>query len=116
MLELQKIDCNCNDCKFMTRDLLKRKESLELHHKWQLDYFELMKQKRIEKAIDWKGKGEVKKHDTIMKEVLKMKFQFDKSVVSINYGNCSKFEKPVSFIPSVCQLETQKCFQHRLEK
>jgi hypothetical protein len=31
----------------------------------------------------------------------------------LQFGDCSKFNKPVSFIPNVCQLETQDCFQHR---
>lgn len=31
----------------------------------------------------------------------------------INYGQCQKFGKPVSFIPNVCQIETQNCFEHR---
>lgn len=29
------------------------------------------------------------------------------------FGNCIKLKKPVSFIPETCQLETQKCFEHR---
>jgi hypothetical protein len=29
--ELQKIDCNCNDCKFMIRDIEKRKQYDYLH-------------------------------------------------------------------------------------
>jgi hypothetical protein len=31
----------------------------------------------------------------------------------LNFGNCSKLNKPVSFIPNTCQIETQKCFEHR---
>ena len=31
----------------------------------------------------------------------------------LTFGNCSKFEKPISFIPNVCQIETQECFKHR---
>ncbi len=31
----------------------------------------------------------------------------------IHYGYCDKFKKPVSFIPNVCQVETQECFVHR---
>lgn len=31
----------------------------------------------------------------------------------INYGHCTKFDKPVSFIPAVCQIDTQHCFEHR---
>ena len=29
------------------------------------------------------------------------------------YGNCAKFNKPVSFLTATCQLETQDCFIHR---
>jgi hypothetical protein len=61
--ELQLIDCNCNDCKFMQRDLSKPPT-----------------------------KGQAAK---------------------INYGQCLKFDKPVTFIPAVCQLDTQNCFEHR---
>lgn len=31
----------------------------------------------------------------------------------ILYGQCIKFSKPISFIPNVCQIETQQCFVHR---
>lgn len=31
----------------------------------------------------------------------------------LQFGDCSKFSKPVSFIPNTCQLETQNCFEHR---
>lgn len=31
----------------------------------------------------------------------------------LQFGDCSKFNKAVSFIPNTCQLETQECFQHR---
>lgn len=63
LYELQLIDCNCNDCKFMNRDLSRPPQ---------------------------------------------------KGVPSpINYGSCTKFNKPVSFIPATCQIETQECFEHR---
>lgn len=67
---LQKIDCNCNDCKFMTRDLVRN----EQHRK------------------SYEGTGLMDR---------------------LQYGNCSKFNKPISFIPVTCQLETQHCFVHR---
>lgn len=92
ILELQKIDCNCNDCKFMIRDLEKYKRSKDFQQKMQLDYFNLIKEKT---------------------EDDKMTFQFDSSKAAIHYGNCSKLHKPVSFIPNICQLETQECFEHR---
>jgi hypothetical protein len=31
----------------------------------------------------------------------------------LSFGDCTKFNKPVSFIPETCQLETQECFEHR---
>lgn len=31
----------------------------------------------------------------------------------LQFGECNKLNKYVSFIPNICQLETQKCFQHR---
>ena len=73
-IELQKIDCNCNDCKFMVRDIQKRKTYDSLY----------------------KGK--------------------ENASHRINYGRCIKLNKEVSFIPNVCQLETQLCFQHRREE
>jgi len=70
-IELQKIDCNCNDCIYMLRDFDKRKSFDHLHPN------------RIN-ASD-----------------------------RLNYGNCQKLNKPVSFIPGVCQVTTQECFKHR---
>jgi hypothetical protein len=69
-IELQLIDCNCNDCKFMVRDL----ERLNRHKQ------------------SFAGTGLMDK---------------------LSFGNCTKFSKSVSFIPNVCQLETQHCFEHR---
>lgn len=71
LIELQKLDCNCNDCKFMERDIAKRA------------------------SFDYLHEGKVNASNRV------------------NYGNCSKFDKPVSFIPAICQLETQNCFEHR---
>ena len=70
IFELQKIDCNCNDCKFMIRDLNK----LELH------------------KLSYKGTG---------------------LMDNLNYGYCNKLNKDVTFIPNVCQSDTQECFTHR---
>lgn len=35
---------------------------------------------------------------------------------NLQFGDCQKFKKSVSFIPNVCQLETQKCFINRRNK
>lgn len=112
--ELQKIDCNCNDCKFMIRDTEKFKDSLEFHRKWQLDEFNKRQQRLFDKANEHRKKrGDLETWDKLTTQAEKMKFQFDKKTAFINYGNCTKFEKPVSFIPNQCQIETQDCFVHR---
>lgn len=74
MIELQKIDSNCNDCKFMVRDFERYKSYDHLYMQ----------------------NGKVT-HPSYR----------------INYGNCEKFNKPVSFIPNTCQIDTQECFEHR---
>ena len=113
IIELQKIDCNCNDCKYMVRDMSAYENSLELHRTWQFSSFELKKKRLIEKSKEWAEKEEFDKAKSLFEEAESMKFIFDKSFSIINYGMCSKFKKFVSFIPNTCQLETQQCFKHR---
>ena len=113
LILFQKIDCNCNDCKFMNREFDKYKKSQELHHKWQLDHFNGAKKRVIAKANEWKEKDEIQKYENLMNEANKMNFIFDKSTTIINYGNCTKLNKEVNFVPNVCQLDTQDCFEHR---
>ena len=113
IIELQKIDCNCNDCKFMTRDGERFKKSLADHHRWQLNYFNAVRNNLYKKAEDWKTRGYPEKYEIVKAEADKMKFQFDRKEASINYGKCSKFEKDVSFLPNTLQYETQTCFEHR---
>lgn len=111
-IELQKIDCNCNDCIHMERNFNKFNNSLEFHKNLQLHSFEIRKKKLVEKAIEWKDK-DLKISQELMKESKSIKFLFDKSVARINYGKCNLYNKEVSFIPNTCQLETQRCFKHR---
>ena len=94
IFELQKIDCNCNDCIFMTRDFEKYKKWESFHKNIQLKDFQAKKKS-----------GEIR---------INAEFQFDKSNL-INYGKCFKFKNDVSFIPNICQIETQDCFMHRRE-
>lgn len=75
IIELQKIDCNCNDCKYLVRDL-----------------------------------GKYKSYDDLYRNT---KRQVTTPAHRINYGDCQKFNKQVSFIPNTCQIETQSCFEHR---
>ncbi len=118
--ELQKIDCNCNDCGFMIRDLERFKKSQEDHLMWQLNYFDTIKNNFLKKALEYDHMFVVTKKEKYLRkaagcrlEADKMKFVFDPSEAMINYGQCSKYKKDVSFIPNQCQLETQECFTHR---
>jgi len=116
LYQYQKIDCNCNDCGFMARDMDKFKHSISLHHKWQLMYFDTIKQNLLDKADWWETniiKPSKDKAINLRKEANKMRFQFDKKQIAINYGYCDNLKKDVSFIPNTCQLDTQECFTHR---
>ena len=127
LLALQELDCNCNNCIFMQRDLYKYNVSKEFHAKLQLDEFNREKYKleqniqflteRINKLKNDKNFTSVKDMEFSLKDLKrqfdKMQYQFDSSKVMINYGYCEKHKKDVSFIPNICQIETQECFKHR---
>lgn len=110
---LQRIDCNCNDCGFMNRDL----DKLNYWRNWNLEYqkeaFDDLRERLRLKALEWLDKNENDKAAVIMRERYVMKFQYKSDPAEIQYGHCQKFDKPVTFIPNTCQLETQKCFVHR---
>lgn len=114
--ELQKIDCNCNDCFYMTRDFDRYKKWEEFHRQLQLDEFTKKQERAIESAIyllkEATTSDELKSADGLYRKAKAMKFQFDREGF-INYGDCSKFNKQVSFLPQTCQVETQHCFVHR---
>lgn len=75
IIDLQKIDCNCNDCIYMIRDFEKYKTWNHLY-------------------TNEKG-------------------QITQPSYRIHYGYCNNLNKNVSFIPNICQIETQNCFKHR---
>lgn len=114
--ELQRIDCNCNECYFMQRDMDRYKKWELFHRQLQEDEFTKIKEKAIADAklsIDNAiNDADRKSCEGVLRKALKMKFQFTRDGF-INYGFCGKFDKPVSFIPGTCQIETQKCFIHR---
>lgn len=113
IIELQKIDCNCNDCIHMIRNLEKFQESVNLHRQWQFDHYNTIRNKLIFNIEEAKRFGDNNRLATLEFELSRMRFQFDKSQCRINFGHCNKFAKDVTFIPGVCQLETQECFKHR---
>ncbi len=111
IFELQKIDANCNDCIHMERDIAKFKEWEQWNQDLQMKEFQAKKDiafKIAEACDNEKGK------QTLLKAANKMTFRFDKAGL-IQYGNCNKLNKPVSFLPNICQLYTQGCFTHRKE-
>lgn len=113
---LQLIDCNCNDCKHMVRDSEKYKYWLEQRRIEQLSNFTKEKEKSIADAkqniIEAKNDNDRKACEGLLRVANKLQFQFSKEG-AISYGHCTKFDKSVSFIPAVCQLDTQECFEHR---
>lgn len=98
----------------MVRDFDSFSESTERHHLWQFTSFELKKKKMLQKSQEWADKQEFNKATALYNEANNLRFVFDRSKCLIQYGDCSKFGKPVTFIPETLQLETQECFSHRL--
>lgn len=109
-IELQSIDCNCNDCKFMVRDVAKFQQWNTHMEQLERQWFNNTVANCLEKA-----RKKTDKHPEGNKvyeaEILSWKFQYSKS--KVNYGRCTKFQKDISFLPNTCQLETQNCFEHR---
>lgn len=83
----------------------------EWHKKQDKDEFEKSKAKAISDA---NNVSDDKQRAGMLRIANKMKFQFDTKGL-MNYGNCSKLNKPVTFMPGICQIETQQCFKHRRE-
>lgn len=103
--QLQRVDCNCNDCHFMKRDLSRYELSKQFHN--------FLDKKVFDKEINTQlFIGYTFRDSTVINKVLKQKFKPQSPIVQ--FGYCKKFDfKEVSFIPGNCQLETQKCFVHR---
>jgi hypothetical protein len=116
IIELQRIDCNCNDCWFMVRNIELFKEWEEKNQLYAFTALELAIQKRLEKATEMERIGEFDKARGLTMEAKKLTVKNFLSRQLIQYGACHKFNKPVSFIPNVCQLETQNCFEHRRDE
>ena len=93
----------------MKRDLAKWNYWMQWHKAIELGNFEKRKAKAISDA---EAVEDEKQRAGMFYKARKMRFMFDKSKL-INYGHCVKFDKPVSFMPGICQIETQHCFIHR---
>jgi len=115
-IELQKIDCNCNDCLFLERSLSKRQQHVDFHFNMQISAFNTKRIRLLERGEFWLRKGEKDKAKALFNEARKMQFTFDEGSCSLHYGLCKKYNKQVSFIANTCQLETKECFIHRNDK
>ena len=63
-------------------------------------------------ALVAKQQGKTGRYKDLLKR--RARISLDTSYKSgVSYGNCTKFDKPVSFIANTCQIETQECFVHR---
>jgi len=93
----------------MLRDLETFKQWYDWHRERELEDFEKRKAKAIADAHDIEDEPNRK---AMLHKANKMRFYFEKAKL-INYGHCTKFDKPVTFLPNTCQIETQHCFVHR---
>lgn len=110
---LQRIDCNCNECGFMKRDLAKLNYWRQKDLVYQQEAFTALRERTRKNAVEWDTKGDHEKAQVLWKEYENMKFQYQSRPAEIHYGYCMKFAKDVSFIPGQCQIDTQHCFIHR---
>jgi hypothetical protein len=111
--ELQKIDCNCNDCGYLIRDKAKFEEAQRIRKQIQLDYYNLMREKALVKANEIEDE-KVKEQE--IKLINKKSFQYSAPHPQINYGTCSNKKSKflfVNFLPTTFMQETQECFVHR---
>lgn len=115
-IELQLIDTNCNNCKFMKRDMLKFKQQLKWHLEIEESEFNATKKREINLAnnllILAKTNQESKTAKGMLRVANKMRFEFRKND-KIQYGFCEKKEKDISFLPNICTPENDFCFEHR---
>jgi len=130
IFERQKLDCNCNDCKFLFRSFEGRQKHEDNHYRWQKASFDIKRLNLLKKADEWRMKHlrglcskeeSDEKYKYLVKEATSMKFEFNGGECTLMYGLCTlngiqqNNVRPVSFIPETFQPETQHCFKHRRE-
>lgn len=107
IIEQQKLDCNCNDCIFLQRNLYKQQLQNQFHEGLQRIEFDRDRNTQLFIAFTLRDK-------TLQQKTLKQRFMPKKP--NMSYGYCRKFDfKEISFIPNTLQLENQSCFKHRKE-
>lgn len=123
--ELQRIDCNCNDCKHLFRLFDKQNNVLAADKISDEELFYLVRERKannIQEAIDSLTKHiyiiqdaprKIEKQKNKLKILLSEKYGYQGQKTPIQYGVCLELRKEITFIPNICQLDTQKCFVHR---
>lgn len=105
IIALQQLDCNCNDCKFLIRNLAKQELQNQFHAKLQKQEFDRNRNNVLALAFTYKDNTAVN---------VEFKKTFKPKKPNAGYGYCKKFDfKEISFIPNILQLDTQHCFEHR---
>lgn len=124
-IELQYIDCNCNDCKHLFRLLDKQNNILSSSKVSDEETFYTVKDNKEKdirntiasltkhKEIIPDAERKIDKHKNRLELLLAEKYVYQGSKAPNQYGVCCKFNKQVTFIPNTCQIETQGCFKHR---
>lgn len=123
--ELQRIDCNCNDCSYLLRALEIQNTVLDADKANQQNAFDLVKERKIKgvqknisnlednRQLIKNAERKINGQKEYMKLLEKSKHGYQGQRKPIQYGICKKFQKSITFIPNITQLETQKCFIHR---
>src|SRR5688572_24576735 len=101
---LQRIDCSCNDCGFMDRHMGQLNDARCKRDEMQKDSFERLRESMKDKAEYWDAHDQPHKAEVLREEIKKMKYQYESPPDEIHYGYCTKFDKPVTFIPNTCQI------------
>ena len=96
----------------MVRDLELYKQWEVWRLRYQQELFGSRKARAINSALELlKCEPENEAYKKMLVDAFDMVFYFESN--KNNFGNCSKYNKAITFIPATCQIETQHCFVHR---
>lgn len=115
---LQCLDSNCNDCKWMSRDIEKFKVAQERRKQGMIDHFNTVNQKEKETALEKLNRGKIttQEYKSRIREIDSRQYVHTTPHPQIQYGRCTHpvhGGKEVSFLPTTFMEETQHCFEHR---
>lgn len=115
---LQCVDCNCNDCRWMVRDLDKYRAAQELRKGIMTDHFHTLNQKEKETALEKvkAGKTDIDTFNRTIREIDSRQYVHSTPNPQINYGRCTHPDygpKDVNFLPTTFSGDTRHCFEHR---